>query len=164
VPWEVTVDNAFPWSFLDTLVEKASEGNLLVGLLKGYTKTLQSMSDESKQHEQRESEFSRYASKANDFLLCDVYCIVAMMANESIVEHDNVTIDVELDGSRSRGNMMMDWFNRLGEKKDAGAVSRVVLKMDKGLVGKMIEDAFLSGESASLFIIGNLPEGFEKKT
>jgi inosine-uridine nucleoside N-ribohydrolase len=105
---------------------------------------MRSMGEGSTEVDQRSSEFSRYAAEVTSLVLCDVYCMAAMIDNECVLEYEDVAVEIELDGFRSRGSMLMDWFSRLTEKKDAGVMSRVILKLDKNRIGRMIEDAFLA--------------------
>jgi inosine-uridine nucleoside N-ribohydrolase len=150
VPWETTVDHAFSWSLLDSIVERSDDSNKLVCLLKGYTANARSMAEGCNTDTRDASEFSRYTDGVQSFLLCDMYCMVGMLDRSCILEFEDVHLEVELDGTRSRGSMLIDWFTRLGGKKEAGATSRVLLKLDKDLIVCMIDYAFLGAYCATL--------------
>lgn len=149
VPWETTLEHAFAWSFLDEL---AAGGGSVAQCLVAYTRAARDASAAAPNAGVygRDSEVSRYAERMASFLLCDAYCMAPLLwslvdgvAGAGVVESEDLHVQVELEGAKSRGSMLIDWFTRhRAERQDPGSSCRVLLKLDDNRIRDMFKAVF----------------------
>ncbi|KAJ3020787.1 UNVERIFIED_CONTAM: hypothetical protein HDU68_009965 [Siphonaria sp. JEL0065] len=146
VPWETTVDHAFPWTYFDELLERSSgkeEQSKFAAFLEGYIsfteKQSRNAAEEAKRSiDQKTAAHEHYFAQVMVLLLCDAYAAACILDPSSILEYRDFDAKIELGGTYSRGLVALNWHTN--EKPNC----RVVFKMDIEKIKRIFEKTFKS--------------------
>ncbi|KAI8919351.1 Inosine/uridine-preferring nucleoside hydrolase domain-containing protein [Powellomyces hirtus] len=162
VTWELTVEHGFPWSFFDYLTQ-SQPVNEFGRFLRSMTGCAMALS--RSQHEllaggpgpsnsailvekeqlgeaattKTRTHHEEYLYGAHSFLMPDLYALVAALDPESVTSYKDWDVQVELNGTHTRGMTHMDWW---GATPAMGPNSRVVLAMDNERTKAILEKTF----------------------
>ncbi|KAL3999447.1 glutamate receptor ionotropic, NMDA 2B [Sarotherodon galilaeus] len=116
--WEFTCRNSLPWSFCDTWLAEST-------LKADFMKKISSLSR------------MKEITAGTGFNSCDVYALAAAIDDTLITESEEVAVAVELEGTYTRGMMVVDYIQKL--KKDHKAI--IMKKVDLEKLKQMLTNA-----------------------
>ncbi|CAN9498237.1 unnamed protein product [Ophioblennius macclurei] len=114
-PWEFSCRNSLPWSFCESWLcadtKKAA-----------FMKKISSLSmkrAQSKDCKEKES------TEGSGFNSCDTYAIAAAIDDSIILDSEEVAVTVELEGTHTRGMMVLDHMGHLKKKNKVFIMKKV---------------------------------------
>ncbi|XP_053167032.1 inosine-uridine preferring nucleoside hydrolase-like [Hemicordylus capensis] len=116
--WEFTCSSLLPWDFYHEWVNQDTE----------KAKFMKKITAHSLQVSESHKETPGKREWASGFVSCDSYAMAAAIDENFITEASVIGVSVELNGSLTRGMMVMDWTDKL--KKEHKAI--VIKKCDLG--------------------------------
>ncbi|KAJ3155841.1 Envelope glycoprotein [Geranomyces variabilis] len=170
--WEFTVEHGFPWSFFDHLTQEApvntygrflrsmtgcaealsrSQHELIAGGPGPKPTTTAILVDKEKLGDKAAENgaakrprhhHEEYLYGAHSFLMPDLYALIAYLDPESVTSYKDWDVQVELNGTHTRGMTHMDWW---GSTPALGPNSRVILAMDLERVKTILVKTFKTG-------------------
>uniref|UniRef100_A0A669F1X5 Inosine-uridine preferring nucleoside hydrolase n=2 Tax=Oreochromis TaxID=8139 RepID=A0A669F1X5_ORENI len=124
--WEFTCRNSLPWSFCDTWLAEST-------LKADFMKKISSLSRTKAQS----ADYQKEITAGTGFNSCDVYALAAAIDDTLITESEEVAVAVELEGTYTRGMMVVDYIQKL--KKDHKAI--IMKKVDLEKLKQMLTNA-----------------------
>ncbi|XP_059184175.1 inosine-uridine preferring nucleoside hydrolase-like [Centropristis striata] len=119
-PWEFSCRSSLPWSFCDEwLSQKTDKAD--------FMKKITAVSMKKARSEDYEKEIT----EGKGFNSCDTYAMAAAIDDSFIIERDEVAVTVELEGTYTRGMMVLDYMELLNKKHKAYVMKKVDLEKMK---------------------------------
>ncbi|KAL7369843.1 hypothetical protein ABVT39_010233 [Epinephelus coioides] len=121
--WEFTCRNSLPWSFCDTWLAQDTDKARFM--------------DKIYLHTRKMVQTDRYQKEllgGPGFNTCDTYALAAAIDDNLITESEEVAVTVELEGTYTRGMMVVDYMEMLKKKHKAVILKKVDLERHKQLL------------------------------
>ncbi|KAG7489678.1 hypothetical protein JOB18_018000 [Solea senegalensis] len=103
--WEFTCRNSLPWSFCDEWLAAKTEKAV-------FMKKISALS----MSKARSADYEKEVTEGKGFNTCDTYAMAAAIDDSIITEREKVAVTVELQGTFTRGMMVLDYMELM--KKD----------------------------------------------
>ncbi|XP_068612405.1 nucleoside hydrolase-like isoform X1 [Brachionichthys hirsutus] len=113
-PWEFSCRNSLPWSFCERWLSQNTEKA-------AFMKKITSLSFKKAQS----AEYQKEITEGKGFNSCDTYAMAAAIDDDFITECDEVAVTVELQGTYTRGMMVLDYMELLKKKHKAFVMKNV---------------------------------------
>ncbi|XP_068446776.1 inosine-uridine preferring nucleoside hydrolase-like isoform X2 [Clinocottus analis] len=113
-PWEFSCRNSLPWSFCDKLLSYDSEKAR-------FMKNISTLS----MKKAKSADYQKEITEGKGFNSCDTYAMAAAIDDTFITESDEVAVSVELEGTYTRGMMVLDYMDQLKKKHKAFVMKKV---------------------------------------
>ncbi|XP_042368977.1 inosine-uridine preferring nucleoside hydrolase-like [Plectropomus leopardus] len=126
--WEFSCRNSLPWSFCDKWLDQNTEKA-------AFMKKISSLSMKKAQS----ADYQKEITEGKGFNSCDTYAVAAAIDDNLIIESDVVAVTVELEGTHTRGMMVLDYMELLKKKHKAIVMKKVDLKSFKKKLMKSVE-------------------------
>ncbi|KAI9344913.1 Inosine/uridine-preferring nucleoside hydrolase domain-containing protein, partial [Obelidium mucronatum] len=143
VPWETTVDHAFPWTFFDHLLgrSKSTSQTKFAAFLEGYANFMETEGRTAAEEAERslskkKAAHEQYYAKFVRLLLCDSYAAACILDPSSVLEYRDFNARIELGGTFSRGLVALSWHG--SEQPNC----RIIFKMDVEKIEDLFERTF----------------------
>ncbi|KAM9820265.1 inosine-uridine preferring nucleoside hydrolase-like [Neosynchiropus ocellatus] len=121
--WEFTCRNSLPWSFVDQWLAVKSEKAI-------FMKSIWDLS----MKKSRSADYQKEITAGKGFNSCDTYAVAAAIDGSIITEKEEVAVSVELNGSHTRGMMVLDYMDQLKKKHKAVIIKKVDLEKFKAML------------------------------
>nr|XP_046238335.1 inosine-uridine preferring nucleoside hydrolase-like [Scatophagus argus] len=118
--WEFSCRNSLPWSFCENWLSQNTEKA-------AFMKNITSLSIKKAQS----AEYQKEIIAGKGFNSCDTYAMAAAIDDTFITESDEVAVTVELEGTYTRGMMVLDYMELLKKKHKAFLMKKVDLEKFK---------------------------------
>ncbi|XP_076579984.1 inosine-uridine preferring nucleoside hydrolase-like [Chaetodon auriga] len=115
--WEVTCKNSLPWSFCEEWLGQNTEKA-------AFMKQISSLSIMMAQSQ----DYQNQTTAGNGFISCDSFAVAAAIDDTFTTESDEVAVTVELEGTYTRGMMVLDYMELLPKKHKVSVMKRVDLE------------------------------------
>ncbi|KAK9523892.1 hypothetical protein VZT92_017776 [Zoarces viviparus] len=119
-PWEFTCRNSLPWSFFDQLLAHDTEKARFMKKISCLWMTKAQSAD-----------YQKEITEGKGFNSCDTYAMAAAIDDTFITESDEVAVSVELQGTNTRGMMVLDYMDLLKKEHKATVMKKVDLEKFK---------------------------------
>ncbi|XP_068575684.1 pyrimidine-specific ribonucleoside hydrolase RihA-like [Cebidichthys violaceus] len=119
-PWEFTCRNSLPWSFCDMLLAHDTEKARFMKKISCFSRKKAQSAD-----------YQKEVTEGKGFNSCDTYAMAAAIDDTFITESDEVAVSVELQGTYTRGMMVLDYMDLLKKKHKATVMKKVDLEKFK---------------------------------
>ncbi|KAK9523893.1 hypothetical protein VZT92_017777 [Zoarces viviparus] len=119
-PWEFTCRNSLPWSFCDRWLGQNTEKA-------AFMKKITSLSMKKAQS----ADYQKEITEGKGFNSCDTYAMAAAIDDTFITESDEVAVSVELQGTNTRGMMVLDYMDLLKKEHKVTVMKKVDLEKFK---------------------------------
>ncbi|XP_034407553.1 inosine-uridine preferring nucleoside hydrolase-like [Cyclopterus lumpus] len=118
--WEFSCRNSLPWSFCDAwLAQDTEKARFMEKIACLSMKKAQS------------ADYQKEITEGKGFNSCDTYAVAAAIDDTFITESDEVAVSVELEGTYTRGMMVLDYMGLLQKKHKAFVMKQVDLEKFK---------------------------------
>ncbi|XP_054479558.1 inosine-uridine preferring nucleoside hydrolase-like [Anoplopoma fimbria] len=118
--WEFSCRNSLPWSFCDQWLAQDTEKAR-------FMKKIVCLSNSKAQS----ADYQKETTEGKGFNSCDTYAMAAAIDDTFITESDEVAVSVELEGTYTRGMMVLDYMEKLKKKHKAIVMKKVDLEKFK---------------------------------
>ncbi|XP_070813981.1 nucleoside hydrolase-like [Chaetodon trifascialis] len=115
--WEFSCKNSLPWSFCESWLSQNTEKA-------AFMKKITSLSMKKAQS----AAYQKEITAGKGFNSCDTYAVAAAIDDAFITESDEVAVTVELEGTCTRGMMVLDYMELLQKKHKAFVMKKVDLE------------------------------------
>ncbi|XP_045924577.1 inosine-uridine preferring nucleoside hydrolase-like isoform X2 [Micropterus dolomieu] len=119
-PWEFSCRNSLPWSFCDHWLSQNTEKA-------AFMKKIASLS----MKKARSADYQKEITAGQGFNSCDTYAMAAAIDDALITESEEVAVTVELEGTNTRGMMVLDYIEQLKKKHKAFIMKNIDLERFK---------------------------------
>ncbi|KAM8872136.1 nucleoside hydrolase-like [Synchiropus picturatus] len=119
-PWEFSCRNSLPWSFCEPWL---SQDTAKAAFMKKITR----LSMEKAQS----AAYQKEIIAGKGFNSCDTYAMAAAIDDNFIIEKEELAVSVELEGTYTRGMMVLDYMELLKKKHKAIIMKKVDLEKFK---------------------------------
>ncbi|KAM9820678.1 nucleoside hydrolase-like [Neosynchiropus ocellatus] len=119
-PWEFSCRNSLPWSFCEPWLSQDTEKA-------AFMKKITRLSMEKAQS----AAYQKEIIAGKGFNSCDTYAMAAAIDDGFIIEKEEVAVSVELEGTYTRGMMVLDYMELLKKKHKAIIMKKVDLEKFK---------------------------------
>uniref|UniRef100_A0A8C3A106 Inosine/uridine-preferring nucleoside hydrolase domain-containing protein n=1 Tax=Cyclopterus lumpus TaxID=8103 RepID=A0A8C3A106_CYCLU len=118
--WEFSCRNSLPWSFCDAwLAQDTEKARFMEKIACLSMKKAQS------------ADYQKEITEGKGFNSCDTYAVAAAIDDTFIIESDEVAVSVELEGTYTRGMMVLDYMGLLQKKHKVFVMKQVDLEKFK---------------------------------
>uniref|UniRef100_A0A8C3A4I8 Inosine/uridine-preferring nucleoside hydrolase domain-containing protein n=1 Tax=Cyclopterus lumpus TaxID=8103 RepID=A0A8C3A4I8_CYCLU len=118
--WEFSCRNSLPWSFCDAwLAQDTEKARFMEKIACLSMKKAQS------------ADYQKEITEGKGFNSCDTYAVAAAIDDTFITESDEVAVSVELEGTYTRGMMVLDYMGLLQKKHKVFVMKQVDLEKFK---------------------------------
>ncbi|XP_047432333.1 inosine-uridine preferring nucleoside hydrolase-like [Mugil cephalus] len=124
--WEFTCRNILPWSFCDMWLAQDTEKARFMERISRHTRKMV-----------RTERYQKELVAGPGFNSCDSYAVAAAINDSLVTESEQVAVTVELEGTHTRGMMVLDYLDLL--KKEHKAF--ILKKIDTERFKQMLMDA-----------------------
>ncbi|XP_071368163.1 inosine-uridine preferring nucleoside hydrolase-like [Centroberyx affinis] len=124
--WEFSCKNSLPWSFCDAWLAQNTEKARFMERIFSHTMKMI-----------RTERYQKELVAGAGFTSCDTYAMVAAIDDTFVTESEQVAVTVELEGTYTRGMMVLDHLELLKKQHKATIMKTVDLEKFK----KMLMDA-----------------------
>lgn len=114
--WEFSCRNSLPWSFCDIWLAQDTE----------KARFMESISLHTRKMVQTER-YQREMVAGPGFIPCDAYAIAAAINDTLVTESEKVAVTVELEGTHTRGMMVLDYMDLLKKKHKVSILKKIDL-------------------------------------
>ncbi|KAM9835893.1 inosine-uridine preferring nucleoside hydrolase-like [Aulostomus maculatus] len=121
--WEFSCRNSLPWSFCDTWLAQNTEKARFMDQISSHTRQMV-------QTERYQKELVAGAG----FNTCDTYAMAAAINDTLLTESEQVAVTVELEGTHTRGMMVLDHLGMLKKRHKACIMKKVDLTKFKQML------------------------------
>uniref|UniRef100_A0A3Q0S547 Inosine/uridine-preferring nucleoside hydrolase domain-containing protein n=1 Tax=Amphilophus citrinellus TaxID=61819 RepID=A0A3Q0S547_AMPCI len=121
-PWELSCSNSLSWSFCEQLLSQNTEKA-------SFLKKISSLLMKKAQSPECQKELTA----VKGFSSCDSYAVAAAIEDAFVTESEEVAVTVELEGTYTRGMMVVDCMELLNKKQKAILIKKVDLEKLKNL-------------------------------
>ncbi|XP_037326064.2 inosine-uridine preferring nucleoside hydrolase-like [Pungitius pungitius] len=118
--WEFTCRNSLPWAFCDRWLGQNTEKA-------AFMKKITYLSMKKAQS----ADYQKEVTEGKGFNPCDTYAMAAAIDGALITESEEVAVSVELEGTYTRGMMVLDYMDLLKKKHKAVVMKKVDLEKFK---------------------------------
>ncbi|XP_070850093.1 inosine-uridine preferring nucleoside hydrolase-like [Chaetodon trifascialis] len=115
--WEFSCKSSLPWSFCEEWLGQNTEKA-------AFMKQISNLSMMRAQSQDYQEE----TTAGNGFISCDSYAVAAAIDDTFITESDKVAVTVELEGTYTRGMMVLDYMELLQKKHKVSIMKKVDLE------------------------------------
>ncbi|XP_076579978.1 inosine-uridine preferring nucleoside hydrolase-like [Chaetodon auriga] len=115
--WEFSCKNSLPWSFCEPWLSQNTEKA-------AFMKKITSLSMKRAQS----AVYQKEITTGKGFNSCDTYAVAAAIDDAFVTECDEVAVTVELEGTCTRGMMVLDYMELLPKKHKAFVMKKVDLE------------------------------------
>ncbi|XP_068165824.1 inosine-uridine preferring nucleoside hydrolase-like [Antennarius striatus] len=116
-PWEFSCRNSLPWSFCEKWLSQKTEKAAFMKNITNFTF-----------QKAQSAEYDKETTEGKGFNSCDTYAMAAAIDDTFITESDEVAVTVELEGTYTRGMMVLDYMKMLDKKHKAFVMKNVDLE------------------------------------
>ncbi|XP_076579983.1 inosine-uridine preferring nucleoside hydrolase-like [Chaetodon auriga] len=121
--WEFSCRNSLPWSFIDTWLAQSTDKACFMECISRHTrKTAQSADYQGEQTE------------GAGFNPCDAFALAAAIEDSLVIESEEVAATVELEGTHTRGMMVLDYMKLLKKEHKVTIMKKVDLELFKKMM------------------------------
>lgn len=121
--WEFSCRNSLPWSFCDEWLAQDTDKARFMTRIYSHTRAMV-----------QTDRYQKELVSGPGFNSCDTYAVAAAIDDTLITESDEVPVTVELDGTRTRGMMVLDYLGLLNKTHKAVIMKKVDLDKFKTLM------------------------------
>ncbi|XP_049579863.1 inosine-uridine preferring nucleoside hydrolase isoform X1 [Syngnathus scovelli] len=121
--WEFTCSNSLPWSFCDQWLSVKTEKAAFMKKISSLSMT-----------KARSEEYQKEITAGQGFNACDTYALAAAINDSLITESEQVAVTVEVDGTCTRGMMVLDYMDLLKKKHKVTIMKKVDLEKFKQML------------------------------
>ncbi|XP_076008540.1 uncharacterized protein LOC143002353 [Genypterus blacodes] len=122
-PWEFSCRNSLPWSFCDTwLDQKTAKARFMERIFSHTRKMIQTV------------RYQKEVVGEATFNTCDAYAMAAAIDDTLVTESEKVAVTVELEGTYTRGMMVLDHMELLKKEHKATIMKKVDLEKFKKML------------------------------
>ncbi|XP_070786718.1 inosine-uridine preferring nucleoside hydrolase-like [Enoplosus armatus] len=118
--WEFSCRNSLPWSFCDDWLAQNTEKAAFMKKIACLSMT-----------KARSEDYQKEITAGKGFNSCDTYAMAAAIDDTFITESEEVAVTVELEGTYTRGMMVLDYMELLNKKHKASIMKKVDLEKFK---------------------------------
>ncbi|XP_034030035.1 inosine-uridine preferring nucleoside hydrolase-like [Thalassophryne amazonica] len=126
--WEFTCENSLPWTFYDSFLTPKTDKAV-------FMKEISSLSAKKA----KSADYQKEVIAGKGFNSCDTYAVAAAIDDTLVTESDHVAVSVELDGTHTRGMMVVDYMELLNKKHKAYIIKKINLEKFKKMLVKSVE-------------------------
>ncbi|KAM9333936.1 inosine-uridine preferring nucleoside hydrolase-like [Symphorus nematophorus] len=121
--WEFSCRNSLPWSFCDTwLAQDTDKARFMEKISRHTRKMVQT------------ERYQKELVAGPGFNSCDTYALAAAIEDTLVIESEEVAVTVELEGTYTRGMMVLDHLGLLKKKHKAFIMKKVDLERFKQML------------------------------
>lgn len=135
VPWEVTLDNAIEWEFIDELIKHEPFGTL-IGKITHVARSFANTPLPPNMKASALTDYDAHVDKCRKCVLPDISAVIALLYPKSVLAFKDLGMDVELQGVYCRGTTHIQWMEWTDATKNN---VRIIWTMDL----KSIKDVLL---------------------
>ncbi|CAK6979343.1 inosine-uridine preferring nucleoside hydrolase-like [Scomber scombrus] len=121
--WEFSCRNCLPWSFCDDWLAQDTDKARFMEKISRYTR--------------KTERYQKELVAGNGFNPCDTFALAAAINDTLVIESEQVAVSVELEGTYTRGMMVLDYLDLLNKKHKAFIMKKIDVEKFK----KMLMDA-----------------------
>ncbi|XP_068612381.1 inosine-uridine preferring nucleoside hydrolase-like [Brachionichthys hirsutus] len=121
--WEFTCRNSLPWSFCDTWFAQDTDKARFMSKISSHTRKMI-----------QTERYQKELVAGPGFNSCDTYALAAAIDGTLVTEKEQVAVSVELDGSYTRGMMVLDHMGLWGERRKAVILKKFDLEKFKQML------------------------------
>ncbi|XP_059184145.1 nucleoside hydrolase-like [Centropristis striata] len=103
--WEFSCRNSLPWSFCDTWLAQDTEKARFMEKIYSHTRKMV-----------QTDRYQKELVSGPGFNSCDTYALAAAIDDDLLTESEEVAVTVELEGTHTRGMMVLDYLGLLKKK------------------------------------------------
>ncbi|KAM4601904.1 nucleoside hydrolase-like isoform 1-T2 [Polymixia lowei] len=122
-PWEFACRNKLPWSFCDTWLAQKTEKALFMAKIFSHTMKMA-----------KSDRYQKELVAGSGFASCDSYAMAAAIDDAFVTESEQVAVTVELEGTYTRGMMVLDYLELLKKKHKITIMKKVNLEKFKSML------------------------------
>ncbi|XP_054479557.1 nucleoside hydrolase-like [Anoplopoma fimbria] len=121
--WEFSCRNSLPWAFCDTWLKQGTDKSRFMEKIYAHTRKMV-----------QTERYQKELVSGPGFNTCDTYATAAAIEDTLVTESEEVAVTVELDGTHTRGMMVLDYMGLLKKKHKVFIMKRVDLEKFKQLL------------------------------
>ncbi|XP_026219445.1 inosine-uridine preferring nucleoside hydrolase-like [Anabas testudineus] len=121
--WEFSCRNSLPWSFCDEILAQKTEKA-------AFMKKISEFSFKKAQS----ADYKKESTEGQGFNSCDSYAVAAAINDSLITQSEQVAVTVELQGTYTRGMMVLDYMEQLKKSHKAFIIKKIDLEMFKQML------------------------------
>ncbi|XP_062270428.1 inosine-uridine preferring nucleoside hydrolase-like [Scomber scombrus] len=103
--WEFSCRNCLPWSFCDDWLAQDTDKARFMEKISRYTRKMV-----------QTERYQKELVAGNGFNPCDTFALAAAINDTLVIESEQVAVSVELEGTYTRGMMVLDYLDLLNKK------------------------------------------------
>ncbi|XP_010793812.1 inosine-uridine preferring nucleoside hydrolase-like [Notothenia coriiceps] len=112
--WEFSCRNSLPWSFCDTWLAQDTDKARFMEEIYAHTRKMV-----------QTERYQKELVSGPGFNTCDCYAMAAAIDDTLLTESDEVAVTVELEGTHTRGMMVLDYMDLLKKKHKVFIMKKV---------------------------------------
>ncbi|XP_039998263.1 inosine-uridine preferring nucleoside hydrolase-like isoform X3 [Xiphias gladius] len=112
--WEFSCRNSLPWSFCDTWLAQDTDKAHFMERISCHTRKMV-----------QTERYQKELVAGPGFNSCDTYALAAAIDSSLVTESEEVAVTVELEGTYTRGMMVLDYLDQLDKKHKASIMKKV---------------------------------------
>ncbi|CAK6979344.1 inosine-uridine preferring nucleoside hydrolase-like [Scomber scombrus] len=121
--WEFSCRMSLPWSFCDEWLAQQTEKAAFMKKITSLSMT-----------KAKSAEYQKEITAGKGFNSCDCYAMAAALDDTLITDSEEVAVTVELEGTYTRGMMVLDYMELLKKKHKAFIMKKVDLEKFKEML------------------------------
>ncbi|KAF0044903.1 hypothetical protein F2P81_001432 [Scophthalmus maximus] len=121
--WEFSCRNSLPWSFCDTWLAQGTDKARFMERISCHTRKMV-----------QTERYQKELVSGPGFNTCDVYAVAAAIDDTLVTESEQVAVTVELEGTYTRGMMVVDHMDLLKKKHKVSIMKKVDLERFKQML------------------------------
>uniref|UniRef100_A0A3Q4BI40 Inosine/uridine-preferring nucleoside hydrolase domain-containing protein n=1 Tax=Mola mola TaxID=94237 RepID=A0A3Q4BI40_MOLML len=120
--WEFTCRSSLPWSFCDEFMSQNTDKAAFL-----------------KKISPKSAEYQKETTEGKGFNSCDTYALAAAINDNIVIKSDKVAVTLELQGTHTRGLMVLDYMELLKKKHKAYVMKTIDLEKFKQMLMKSLQ-------------------------
>nr|XP_057906654.1 inosine-uridine preferring nucleoside hydrolase-like [Doryrhamphus excisus] len=121
--WEFSCRNSLPWSFCDTWLAQNTPKARFMEKISAHTRKMV-----------QTDRYQKELVSGSGFNTCDTYAVAAAISDNLVTESEEVAVTVELDGTNTRGMMVLDYIDVLHKEHKVTILKKIDLEVFKVLL------------------------------